>query len=289
MAKIILSRDLPQALVEDFLGLGNLCNADLRRLSYDVCWLMNDLRTNGNAAFILFSTSISREFTRDTYTVVGDHADAPFGGCGSRSARLHRTRTAGDEGMASLLLSSDEVRLRETMIALLWALSNPGEVKTLPVAADDSIYSIAQALLDSDATFYSPEKTLADRLERTGARWSPPHRARNHFYPTLLPDDLAGLELAPSGFATEPNASSTIVVGCTFGESIDRGTRGATWLRLTTREISRPIELELAGLPLEFWGVRDRAVRYPFGWDLLLVSGNKAVGIPRAVIAEVLP
>jgi alpha-D-ribose 1-methylphosphonate 5-triphosphate synthase subunit PhnH len=172
------------------------------------------------------------------------------------------------------------------MIALLWALGNSGEVKALPIGEDDSILSIGEALMDGQATFYSPEKELAFRLERTGACWTPPYRARYHFYPTLLADDLAGLELAPSGGSTETDASATIILGCAFGSAIEREPVSVTRLRLRDPRLHRSSGLAVAGLPPEFWSVRERSVCYPVGWDVLLVSGDQVVGISRNVLAE---
>jgi hypothetical protein len=172
------------------------------------------------------------------------------------------------------------------MIALLWALGNSGVVKALPIGEGDSILSIGEALMDGHATFYSPEKELAFRLERTGARWTPPHRARYHYYPTFLADDLAGLELAPSGGLNDSNASATIVLGCAFGSAIEREPVSVMRLRLDDPRRHRSSELAVAGLPPEFWSVRERSVSYPFGWDILLVSGDQVVGISRNVTAE---
>jgi alpha-D-ribose 1-methylphosphonate 5-triphosphate synthase subunit PhnH len=190
--------------------------------------------------------------------------------------------------MVSPVFTATEARLHGTFSALLWSLSNPGRVERLPDEAQDAIVAIGEALVDLETTYYSPEPSLVSRLERTGSRWTPPHRARYHFYPTILPDDLTSLEVAPSGSYTYPDDSATIVVGCFLYDAGQVATIPVTRLRLTGPGVRESAIVAIAGVPREVWQVRERVIRYPLGWDLFLVSDNRVIGIPRTSKVEVL-
>jgi alpha-D-ribose 1-methylphosphonate 5-triphosphate synthase subunit PhnH len=190
--------------------------------------------------------------------------------------------------MVSPVFTATEARLHGTFSALLWSLSNPGRIERLLDEAQDPIVAIGEALVDLETTYYSPEPSLASRLERTGSRWAPPHRARYHFYPTLLSDDLTSLEVAPTGTYTYPDDSATIVVGCSLYDPDLLATVAVTRVRLTGPGVREATILAIAGVPDEIWSVRERVIRYPLGWDLFLVSDNRVVGVPRTSTAEVL-
>jgi alpha-D-ribose 1-methylphosphonate 5-triphosphate synthase subunit PhnH len=191
--------------------------------------------------------------------------------------------------MVSPVISAHEARLHGTFSALLWSLSNPGRVESLPDEVPDPIVSIGEALVDLETTFYSPEPSLVSRLERTGSRWAPPHRARYHFYPTFLADDLTSLEVAPTGTYTYPDDSATIIVGCAVYDSGSLATVRVTRLRLSGPGVRDAVELTTSGIPREVWHVRERVIRYPLGWDMFLVPDSRVVGIPRTTLVEVLP
>ncbi len=189
--------------------------------------------------------------------------------------------------MATPLLTAAAARAHETFLALLWALSNPGQIQSLP-DADDALSSIGEALVDLETTFYSTDSALIARLARTGARQVSSRQARYQFYPVLRPDDLQIIETAPTGTQTYPDDSATIVIGCRFGRWLAGTDERRITLSLSGPGVNRASKLEVAGIPHAFWWLREGAIRYPLGWDLFLVSENQVVGIPRTTVVEVL-
>jgi len=47
------------------------------------------------------------------------------------------------------------------------------------------------------------------------------------------------------------------------------------------------IDIRLASIPDPFWALRAQICRYPLGWDVLLVAGDRVVGLPRTTQIEV--
>src|SRR5689334_9435478 len=111
-----------------------------------------------------------------------------------------------------------EARNRETFLALMWALSYPGRIYSLPaLAASDEIAVIAQigeSLLDLETTYFTPNSTLAAQLKLTAARTHPIETAAYHFYPSVSEADLATIEQASVGNALFPDEAATLFLGC---------------------------------------------------------------------------
>jgi alpha-D-ribose 1-methylphosphonate 5-triphosphate synthase subunit PhnH len=182
-----------------------------------------------------------------------------------------------------------EARLHGTFTALMWALSFPGRVRRLPTTGPTAIECIAEALIDLETTYYTPDRELAGRLALTGARAAPHSVAKYHFYPKLAGTDAENLVEAPTGSFAFPDDSATIVVGGVSVRDVPSHGQALTRLRLRGPGISGVTELALEGVPPVLWNVREQAIRYPLGWDIFLVGDGAVVGLPRTTVVEVLP
>jgi alpha-D-ribose 1-methylphosphonate 5-triphosphate synthase subunit PhnH len=188
--------------------------------------------------------------------------------------------------MTAPIYTTEEARGRETFLALMWALSYPGRVYTLPTGTDaiygvHSSIGIAQiggALLDLETTFYTPNAALADELPRTGARALPAVDAAYHFYPTLDDAALDSIAEASTGTMLRPDESATLIIGCAFAS-------GSTF-RWTGPGINGVQDVRLGGIPTRFWSLRTQAIRYPMGWDVYFVNGRDVIGLPRTTRIE---
>lgn len=190
--------------------------------------------------------------------------------------------------MTTPIYTPAEQSSRETFLALMWALSYPGQMREMPVndavgtqravSAHSPLLIIGEALLDLETSYYTPDAALADVLARTNARALPPESAAYHFYPTLDEAALAGISSASVGTMLRPDESATLIIGCAFASGgVFRwhgpGVRGDAIVRL-------------GGVPARFWVLRNRVLRYPLGWDVYFVDGNRVIGLPRTTVVE---
>lgn len=173
-----------------------------------------------------------------------------------------------------------EARSRETFLAMLHALSTPGWPYTLPVSADASIrqalHLLAEALLDLETSFFTPDASLHQQLSASGARALEPERAAYHFYTRIDSDALALVESAAVGTVRDPDQSATLMLPVTLAV-------GEPW-HLSGPGIQGTRVMRIGGLPTAFWELRRAACQYPLGWDLLLVDGDQLIGLPRTTI-----
>lgn len=168
--------------------------------------------------------------------------------------------------------TAEESRARQTFLTLMWALSHPGRPHALPDG--DAMRHIAATLLDLETSFYTPDATLAADLARTGARSLPADAAAYHFYPDpTSAAALAGMAAASVGTMRYPDRAATLFVACKLidGEGLTLRGPGIPGSRT----------LAVAGLDESFWALRNQALRYPLGWDLLLIDAPHVVGLPR--------
>ena len=164
-----------------------------------------------------------------------------------------------------------EARTHTTFTALLRALSAPGTPQHLPPGTPPFAL-IAEALLDLEVSYFTPDAALEPLLAQSGARRRQPDGAQYQFYPQLDGQALDLIGAAPVGTAAAPETSATLVIGCGLG-------RGPA-LRLSGPGISGSATLR-AALPPLLWELRAR-VSFPLGWDLVLVDGAQLVGVPRS-------
>ncbi len=183
------------------------------------------------------------------------------------------------------MLSEQESRSQQSFTAIMWALSRPGEVQFFTGLETDQtgLETLAETVLDLETSFFTPDTALCSKLKKTGAHCETANQAAYQFYPSLESDQLFLLESAPIGTLVNPDHSATVVIACGFGAGIK--------LELSGAGIQDKTKLEIAGLPLAFFQLRNRIVSFPLGWDLLLVAQDntncKLVGIPRSTKLEI--
>lgn len=175
--------------------------------------------------------------------------------------------------MSAPVYSLQEARDRDTFLALMWSLSYPGRLQSLPT---DPWLAISTALLDLETSFYTPDAMLNTQLLRTGARALAPDIAAYHLYPTCDEAALSGIRAASVGSALYPDTAATLVIACSL-------TTGRT-MRLRGPGIQNTINLQTT-LPAAVWDLRARH-RFPLGWDIFLVDSHQVVGLPRSTTIE---
>lgn len=174
-----------------------------------------------------------------------------------------------------------ESQSRQTFLALMWALSYPGRAQTLPdgiTMYPANLVTIGWALLDVETTFFTPDPLLAAELRRTTAVPAPAAAAHYHFYPDLADESLAALEQAPLGNMLYPDASATVIIGCTVGQ-------GEPFV-MSGPGIQGETAVNLHQIPARFWELRRAANQYPLGWDIFLVDGPTVIGLPRTTLVQ---
>lgn len=168
-----------------------------------------------------------------------------------------------------------ERRTRHTFQVMMWGLSYPGRTFDLLASGQGAFVDIAQSLLDLETSFYCQDEKLTPMLEQTGARHLSADRASYHFYPELRAEQLQSFKQASLGTLLYPDESATLFIGCKFGQGAALTLSGPGIPPDTTQTI------QIGDVPVELWGMRERAIRYPLGWDICLIAGNQLIGLPR--------
>ncbi|GAB5494230.1 MAG: phosphonate C-P lyase system protein PhnH [Phototrophicaceae bacterium] len=173
-----------------------------------------------------------------------------------------------------------EAQSRQTFLALMWSLSYPGRIHNLyeNVPAFDAI---SEALLDIETSFYTSDESLITTFSKNGAKVLTPDRAAYHFYPHLTSTLLDTVTEASIGTLMYPDQSATLIIGATLGTG--------QLLSLSGPGInpSTPTNIKIAGIPSEFWILREKAIHYPRGWDIYFVDDKRVLGIPRTTTVVV--
>lgn len=176
-------------------------------------------------------------------------------------------------------ITEAETRTHQTFTALMWALSHPGKIYSLPASGLAAFGAIADALIDVETSYYSSHSELQNLLVRTGARARSCGEAMYQFYPALRAATVSALAEAPIGTYAFPDESATLILGCTFG--------AGRALRLSGPGIATTADLWVDGIPDTFWELRAQICRYPLGWDVVLVGYDRLAGLPRTTRIEV--
>ena len=166
-----------------------------------------------------------------------------------------------------------EVTENAAFDALLWAMSRPGQIRTLPPTGEAAV---VDALLDRECCAYATDPALCDAIDRTGAARVGMSDADHVFLGTLAHSDV--LKDVATGTDLYPDAGATIVLHARFGV----GAR----LRLAGPGVDGAQDVRIDGLPRGFWDQRRIVLRYPTGFDLFLVDGTSVMGIPRSTAVE---
>lgn len=171
--------------------------------------------------------------------------------------------------------SAAEVQANTTFSALLWALSRPGIPQSLPYPGEGPAID---ALLDRECRAYSADPTLLPELMRVGAEISEINAAHYVFLGKL--HSLQLLEDIQTGSDLYPDKGALVLIRAQIGNGSE--------LRLTGPGIDNDVILRINGLPDGFWQQRNALMRYPKGFDLILLDDANVTGVPRSTIVEVL-
>ena len=166
-----------------------------------------------------------------------------------------------------------ELRSNATFEALMWALSRPGDVRTLPEAGFEAIL---ETLVDIECTAFADTPALRERIVASGAMLADRIAVADHVFISAM--DIAEIAEINCGSALYPDDGATLVAAVAHA-----GQR----LRLTGPGINGSTEICLA-LPTGFWAMRELLCSYPEGFDCFFVDGTSVIGIPRSCLVEVL-
>jgi alpha-D-ribose 1-methylphosphonate 5-triphosphate synthase subunit PhnH len=171
--------------------------------------------------------------------------------------------------------SEAERRANAAFDTLLRALSRPGLPHRLPAPGEAPVI---EALLDRECRVHSTDPRLIPAIIRTGATVTDLAAADHVFLGRMAhPAALGAVSL---GSDLYPDEGATVVLQATFG----RGAR----LRLSGPGVDGAHELRIGGLPEGVWQTRTGLIRYPTGFDLFLLDGADAIGLPRSTTVEML-
>lgn len=170
--------------------------------------------------------------------------------------------------------SEFEARSNAVFDAIMWALARPGRLRDLP---EPGMSQIVEALIDRECAVHCADPDLARTARRTGAALVAPEAADHVF---LADVQAPLLEQLRCGSDLHPEDGATLVAAADFST----GCR----LRLTGPGVDGEEIVTVGGLPGDVWQRRARAMRYPMGFEIVLIDGARILGLPRSTRAEVL-
>lgn len=177
--------------------------------------------------------------------------------------------------MEAPLRSAEEVCANAAFDALLKATAWPGSVHALP---DPGVELVIAALIDRECVVYASDPIIVASLMRTGARLADPESADYVFCSAEEAGRFAA-QIRP-GSDYYPDDGATLVVTARLGS-------GAS-CRLSGPGIETSAMLECEGLDAAFWRQRNTRIRYPMGFDIIIVGGRDVAAIPRSTQVEIL-
>lgn len=171
--------------------------------------------------------------------------------------------------------SKEEVLENETFDALLWSLSRPGQVRTLPTAGEAALIA---ALLDRECAAFCDDPLLMPTIMKTGAAVADIAMADHVFM--RQPANPARLKEVRLGSDLYPDDGATVIVRGKIGSGP----------RLTLRGpgVDGELDIQMDDISAEFWQMRKTLIRYPIGFDLFVLDGLSVMGLPRSTNVEVL-
>ncbi len=175
---------------------------------------------------------------------------------------------------AALHRSDDEAHANATFEALLWAFSRPGKIRTLAANGEASVIA---ALVDRECRVHTTDPLLIPQVMRTGATIAEPPQADHLFLGHLASANI--LKSVALGSDVYPDAGATVVLRAEFDT-------GAT-VRLDGPGVDGSLSVQIDGVPQGFWGLRADLIRYPMGFDLFFIDGDRVMGIPRSTTVKV--
>lgn len=168
-----------------------------------------------------------------------------------------------------------ETRSNRTFDALLWALSRPGQIRQLPDAGEGPI---VDALIDMECRVFSAVPELWPLIDRTGAERAALEAADHVFLGS--PETAEAFGRVTIGSDLYPDDGATVILRAHF--SAGRA------LRLTGPGVDGHLDVVVGGLPDGALDVRAERLRYPMGFDMILVDGDRIMGLPRSTKIEVI-
>lgn len=173
--------------------------------------------------------------------------------------------------------NASEIRSNATYEALMWALSRPGTVRTLP---QPGMAVIAETLVDRECRVFAQDMELHPVIIATGAALAPAALADHAFLSLENAESLDALSRVPVGSHLYPDEGATVFAAARLGEG--------RVLRLSGPGIETPAEIAVGGLADEIWKIRAARCAYPTGFELFLIDGDRVLGLPRSTKIEVL-
>lgn len=170
--------------------------------------------------------------------------------------------------------SPDEALAHAVFEAVMGALSQPGQINTLP---QSGLEQFVETLIDLDTTTHNLVPALDAPIRASRTRLVPLAAALHVFVPDAKTATAIVRKLAV-GSALYPDRGATLYL-----TAAHRGTR----LRLTGPGIRSALEVECA-LPPAFWQGREAVAAYPEGFELVVIDGDKVMAIPRSTKVECL-
>ncbi len=173
--------------------------------------------------------------------------------------------------------SDFDARTNATFEALMWALSRPGQIRSLP-GPGPGLAHVIDALIDRECAVFCDTPALSAHAIQTGAS-AVAIGAADHVFlanpltPALLRDLRLGSDL-------HPEEGATLIVAA----QLDAGVP----VRLTGPGVEGHVDVRLGGFPPELWPLRAQIMRYPMGFEMFLIDGARVLGLPRSTFVEVL-
>lgn len=182
---------------------------------------------------------------------------------------------APPQGTPSIWQASTQ---QQAFRALLDAFAYPGRVVPLGTAHTPALRLVLATLIDAATTLADPAGLVdADEHRRLGARTTAPDEAQFVVVPGTHPPGWS----PRLGTLETPELGATVIVAV---EALDAG---AAWT-LSGPGINGQTQLRVSGMDPLWWSLRAGwNASFPMGVDLLLVSRQHVVALPRTTRAQI--
>ena len=180
---------------------------------------------------------------------------------------------------ATIQPTAEDMRTIAAYEALMWAMAEPGTIHTLPAAGEGAI---AETLIDRECTAFASTADMEALLPTLGARIVALPDADYVFARLDAPDAVQIVMTAAIGTFDYPESGATLIAPARFHDP------DAQRLTLRGPGIDDGRRIALSGVTAEVWEARARAIRYPLGFDMILVDEDRIVALPRSTSVEVL-
>jgi alpha-D-ribose 1-methylphosphonate 5-triphosphate synthase subunit PhnH len=175
---------------------------------------------------------------------------------------------------------------------VLNALSRPGTLQTMPQTIDPPsplpgvAASVAVTLCDYQSPVWLSSSLNTSDVRKflrfqTGAPLVTDGADSSFAFMTMAEacDDLDGFALGTHEY---PDRSTTLVVQCD-------GFKSEMTVELSGPGLKEATTISIAGATETFWRAMQRnSKRFPLGWDVLFVTQNQVIGLPRSTRIKLL-